>query len=70
MSAPVPVSPAEPPKLRSPLEVPSGGRPDEIRAALVELVRLKDVKDRFGETEDYRANKDRAWAEARRLLGL
>ncbi len=41
-----------------------------IKAALLELVRLKEVKNRFGENMDYRANKDRAWAEARRVLGL
>jgi len=41
-----------------------------IKAVLLELVRLKEVKSRFGENMDYRANKDRAWAEARRALGL
>ena len=44
--------------------------PDPVRAALAELVRLKDIKARYGETDDYRANKDRAWDEARRVLAL
>ncbi len=59
----------------SPAQVMSGGAgpdrppPAAVLVALKELVRLKDLKDRFGETADYRDNKDRAWAEARRLVG-
>ncbi len=40
----------------------------EVRAALAELVRLKDVKTQFGETADYRTDRERAWEEARRVL--
>ena len=35
---------------------------------LTELLRLKSIKDRDGETEDYRKNKDAAWAAARALV--
>lgn len=50
------------------LERPAPSLP-EVLAVLHELVRLKDLKDRFGETADYRASKDRAWNNARRLVG-
>lgn len=46
--------------------------PPSIEAALAvltTLVRLKDLKDRCGETADYRENKDAAWDAARKLLG-
>ena len=38
-------------------------------AVLRELVRLKDEKDQHGETQYYRANKDKAWEAARRVIG-
>lgn len=43
---------------------------DAIRAALVELVVLKDMKTQNGETAEYRIRRERAWAEARRALAL
>lgn len=49
--------PAEPPSIEAAL------------AVLRTLVRLKDLKDRSGETADYRENKDAAWDAARKLLG-
>lgn len=42
---------------------------DAALAVLRTLVRLKDIKDRDGETADYRQNKDAAWDAARKLLG-
>ena len=41
---------------------------ERVLAVLAELVRLKDIKDRDGESEDYRLHKDRAWEEARRII--
>lgn len=48
---------------------------DRAENALRELVRLKDIKERIeraaatvAEREDYRINKERAWADARSLL--
>lgn len=52
---------------------PAGPAPDDrdaIRAALQELVLLKDIKTRHGETAEYRVRRERAWAEARRALAL
>ena len=52
---------------------PAGAARDEaaaIHAALQELVRLKDMKTQQGETDDYHARRERAWAEARRALAL
>lgn len=47
----------------------------QMRAALVELVRLKAIKDDPAITEiddprtrDYESNKPKAWAEARRMI--
>ena len=51
-------------------EFPDATFIDLLAGALAELVRLKDVKDREGESADYRSNKDRAWDEARRVLAL
>ncbi|MDX7949572.1 hypothetical protein P7D22_00060 [Lichenihabitans sp. Uapishka_5] len=41
-----------------------------IRSALLELVILKDMKTRHGESAEYRIRRDQAWVEARRALGL
>jgi hypothetical protein len=43
---------------------------DAIRAALLELVLLKDMKTQHGETAEYRIRRERAWVEARRALAL
>ncbi len=42
---------------------------EAVLAVLRTLVRLKDIKDRHGETAEYRQNKDAAWHAARELLG-
>lgn len=41
-----------------------------LRAALLELVVLKDMKTQHGETDEYRVRRERAWSEARRVLAL
>lgn len=41
---------------------------DELRAALIELVTLKDIKDRDGKTEDYERRQPLAWEAARSAL--
>ena len=40
----------------------------ELEVALIELVRLKDLKDNLGDVMDYEKNKPLAWTEARRVL--
>lgn len=39
-----------------------------LRAALVELVALKDLKDAFGKTPDYEDRQPKAWEAARAAL--
>lgn len=42
----------------------------DTRAALAELVRLKEYKDKFGKTPGYIERQPAAWDEARRVLNL
>lgn len=42
---------------------------DELRAALDELVYLKDLKDASGKTAEYAARQPLAWAAAREAIG-
>ncbi len=41
---------------------------DPVRDALQELVALKDIKDRFGQTDDYLKRQPVAWQRAREAL--
>jgi hypothetical protein len=41
----------------------------DAMVAFRELVRPRDEKDQHGKTQEYRANKDSAWKEARHILG-
>ena len=57
------------PSILPPEEAASANPESErVFAVLAELVRLKDIKDRDGESEDYRSNKDRAWEQARQII--
>lgn len=42
---------------------------DELRAALAELVAVKDYKEDHGKDDEYRRRQVAAWFSARRVLG-
>lgn len=50
--------------------MPKTEREQDLELALANLCACKKYKDVLGKTETYERNKDKAWAEAFRLLGI
>lgn len=50
--------------------MPKTKRETALELALMKLCVCKQFKDKHGKTELYERNKDQAWAEAFKLLGI